>query len=144
MLGLALMQNGFATLARRDTAAVLAAFRESLALFWEQGARTFITIVLEGVGFALAASGQVATAARVLGAAAAQREERSMPRMPTMQAPYEEAVRRARHALGADDYVSAWKTGHALPIAHTVTELLQPVVQQEPEASRPARTEGRA
>jgi hypothetical protein len=66
-----------------------------------------------------------------------------MPRMPTMQAPYEEAVRRARDALGADDYVSAWKTGHALPIAQIVTEVLQPERLEEPEASRPARTEGR-
>ena len=74
-----------------------------------------VTEVIEAVGIMAAAVGQAERAARLLGAAEAQRDRLGLRyRVREDQAALEQAVAAARAALGEAAFATAWAAGRSL------------------------------
>jgi hypothetical protein len=69
---------------------------------------------LEGLGELAAAQGESRRAARLWGAAEAQREVAGVPRSRMERAGHERTVAAARAALGEEAFAAAWEAGRAL------------------------------
>jgi DNA-binding NarL/FixJ family response regulator len=83
-------------------------------------------------------------AARLYGAADAQRESFGLPIEPQYQAEYERDVAVARSALGDAAFVAARSAGHALGPEQAVAEALSisiPATAQSPAGSAPSARE---
>ena len=86
-----------------------------------------VTEVIEAVGIMAAAVGQAEHAARLLGAAGAQRDRLGLRyRVREDQVALEHAVAAARAALGEAAFATAWAAGRALTPAQAIAEALDP------------------
>ena len=100
----------------RDHAAARALYEESLNLSLELGDRWVSTISVEGLARTAAATAQPEAAARLLGAADAQRDATGATRSAYWQALYERTVTATRSKLGTAAFDAAWQAGHALAL----------------------------
>jgi predicted ATPase/DNA-binding CsgD family transcriptional regulator len=96
----------------QDTARAYLA--ESLAFQQDLGNAQGVAECLAGLGGTAAAAGRPEKAARILAAAAMLLDAIGVPLAPADQAAMERDIAAARRRLGAQDWESAWKAGHAL------------------------------
>jgi predicted ATPase/class 3 adenylate cyclase len=109
-----------------DRAAALG--RESMALYREVGAKgeKLETVeFLEAYGSLVAALGQPARAARLLGAASAFREVAGAPLPPADCPEHERSLATARAALGEEAFAAAWAEGRAMTPGEAIAAVLQ-------------------
>jgi tetratricopeptide (TPR) repeat protein len=107
---------------------------EALAIGRELEDRILISTSLEGLAAMTRAQGQMVTAARLYGAAEAQREAIGIPVEAAGRAAYERGVARPRAALGEAAFAAAWADGRTLTIEHVIADVLE-----EPGAGLPVR-----
>jgi DNA-binding CsgD family transcriptional regulator len=115
-----------------DYATARAFYEESLTIGREVGEKQRIAPYLEGLATVVAVQGDPVWAARLWGAAEAQREALGTPLPPVYRADYERAVAAARTELGEQFFVAAWAEGRAMTPEQTLTAqgqitLLQPL-----------------
>jgi tetratricopeptide (TPR) repeat protein len=112
-----------------DVARSAESYRESLGLIWRSVGRAFETVAcLEGLARLAAMGGRPERAARLLGTAAALRDEMGAPLSPTTRADHDHAADAARATLGGDAFEAAWAAGRALPLDESVVEALEDAV----------------
>jgi non-specific serine/threonine protein kinase len=98
-----------------DHARALEFYREALDLGRSHPGTRVITEVIEAAGIVMAAVGQAERAARLLGAARAQRDRLGLRyRVREDQVALEHAVAAARAALGEHAFAAAWAAGRTL------------------------------
>jgi non-specific serine/threonine protein kinase len=111
-----------------DDARALALYREALALGRGHPGTRVVIEVVEAVGI-VAAAGQAERAARLLGAARAQRDRLGLRyRAKEDLAALEHAVAATRAALGEEAFASAWEAGRSLSPSQAVSEAQDPFV----------------
>ena len=103
--------------AQGDLAAARAFYEESLIR--GKGVNSNLSYLdlppaLEGLAAVVAAQGEPTWAARLWGAAEAQREAYSLPLAPVYRADYEQAVAAARTQLGEQSFAAAWAEGRSM------------------------------
>ena len=104
-------------------------YREALELGGNHPATRVVTEVIEAVGITAAAVGQAERAARLLGAARAQRDRLGLRyRVREDQAALEHAMATTRAALGEHAFASAWAAGQTLSPSQAVSEAQDPFV----------------
>jgi non-specific serine/threonine protein kinase len=113
----ALGQQGAASLRAGDFPAAAAAYAESLELAGATRDQTWVAWAVVGAAHLAHAAGEPATAARLLGGAAAIREAIGEGRLP--KTPLTDAV---RATLGDRRFAEAWSLGMSLPTADIVAE----------------------
>jgi non-specific serine/threonine protein kinase len=123
-VGQALHGLAYVAYKRRDLARALASTRELLALEWE--GRWPVYAYLEDIADVAGRVGRAETAARLYGAADAQRERVGRPVEGLFRAEYERDVAIARESLGEAAFAAAWAAGRALPPEQAVAEALDP------------------
>jgi non-specific serine/threonine protein kinase len=101
-----------------------ARYRESLALYAEVQDRLVATRCVEGLGMVAALRGDAARAARLCGAAAAQRAAIGAPLQAGGRAAVERAAALARSALGGEAFTAAWTGGEALSLEEAIADAL--------------------
>jgi tetratricopeptide (TPR) repeat protein len=109
LLGLArvaLAQGDLVAARRRD--------QECLTISQEVGSQEFLAACLEGLAALEAAQGAPCHAARLWGAAEAQREAIGAPIYPVYRASYEQARAQARATLGEQAFRTAWAEGRSM------------------------------
>ena len=112
-----------------DYARALALYREALELGRSHPGTRVVTEVIEAVGIVAAAVGQAERAARLLGAAEAQRDRLGLRyRVREDQVALEHAVAATRAALGEPAFATAWAAGRSLTPAQAIAEALDPLV----------------
>ncbi|MDQ5852390.1 MAG: tetratricopeptide repeat protein, partial [Chloroflexota bacterium] len=153
---IAAAQAGLGAVARAegDAGRGAALYAQSLRLFWKLGVRSKIVECLEGlagvavVPHAVAAearlpheNGDVAVpdvhgryAARLLGAAEAQREQMGMPVRACGRAAYEQVHAAAAAQLDAAAFAAAWAEGRAMTLEQAVTCALDELMAPTPQA----------
>ncbi|MGH3962163.1 MAG: LuxR C-terminal-related transcriptional regulator [Pseudonocardiaceae bacterium] len=94
---------------------------EALALRARGGLRPGVAESLESLAALATDQESFSEAARLFGAASAQREEMGLARWPADQAGYDTDVARARDALGEDAFDAVWAEGEALTVDEAVT-----------------------
>jgi tetratricopeptide (TPR) repeat protein len=100
-------------------------FGECLA-FWQQDGNTEgIVACLDELGAVAAGHGEPEWAARLLGAAAALRESRSISLPPVERADLERRTASVRADLGEVPFAIAWAEGHTMPVERVIAEVLQ-------------------
>ena len=127
---------GFARLDLGDQQGAASLLQEGLALGQRRGNHADLVDALEGLARVASAGGQANRAARLFGAAAAEREEFARPQAPTERAASVPAIAAARDALGAAGYAAAWAEGWALSPAAATAEAL---AVRGPVPGRPTR-----
>jgi non-specific serine/threonine protein kinase len=110
-----------------DRGRATAAYRESLALFWQDGDRLGCAGALEGLA-ASVGDGQAEPATRLFGAAAAVRATLGTPQPPSERRWYDPAVAAARTALDRARFAVAWDAGRAWTLGQAVAEALEPEI----------------
>ncbi|MGN6485859.1 MAG: ATP-binding protein [Thermomicrobiales bacterium] len=112
--GLARALHGLAyvTYKQRDLPQALASTQECLARSWALRAPVFA--FLEDIADIAGRIGQGETAARLYGAADAERERFALPLEPQYRAEYERDAAVARHAIGDDAFTAGWAAGRSL------------------------------
>jgi tetratricopeptide (TPR) repeat protein len=98
--------------------------RESLALRQELGDKSGIAACLEGFASVEIEQGDFQRVARLLGAVAALREAVGAPLKPAEAADFDEAVAKAREALGETAFNLAWEAGRATSMEQAIAETL--------------------
>jgi predicted ATPase/DNA-binding CsgD family transcriptional regulator len=128
--GIARSLHGVAylTFKQRDLPRALASTQEVLALDWEQRWPALFAY-LEDIADIAGRVGRPATAARLYGAADAQRERLGLPIDPPFRPEYERDVAVARRALGEAAFAAGWAAGRAIPDEQAVAEALAVVIQ---------------
>ncbi len=123
--GIARALHGVAyiTYKQRDLPRALANTQEVLALDWNRGWPVVFTY-LEDIADIAGRIGQAETAARLYGAADAQREHFGLPIDPPFRAEYERDAAVARRSLGEAAFAAAWATGRAVEPEQAVAEAL--------------------
>ena len=111
-----------------DFARAASLCRESLALYREAGDARAITRYLAVLAGAMFALGQAERAARLFGAAAAQRERLGTQLPPVVRPGYELAIGALRVRLGEPAFASAWAAGQALSLEEATADALADVV----------------
>jgi non-specific serine/threonine protein kinase len=114
-LGLTLWSQGEATMAT-------ASLRESLRLRQQMGEWLNVAECLEGLAMVAVEIGQVARAARLLGAAEELREAIGAPLPPVDRPEHEATTRAVRAGLGESAYTAALAAGRALPLEQAIAE----------------------
>jgi non-specific serine/threonine protein kinase len=99
-------------------------FRQSLVLFRDVGVRPGIPYALEAFAALAAGGGEGERAARLLGAAEAQREVIGVPVDASFHRDYDRTVAAARDALGEPAFAAARAAGRALSREAAVAEAL--------------------
>jgi non-specific serine/threonine protein kinase len=122
--GIALHGLGLVAWRQGDAASAMAHLRESLAIWREQGDQVGITECLEGLAAVEAGTSRPARAARLLGAAAAQRAAIGAPLPPVERPGHDATVSAVRAALGEATFAAAWAEGQAMPLEQAVAEAL--------------------
>jgi non-specific serine/threonine protein kinase len=120
--GLSLL--GWVAQAQGNLVRAAAAFTESLTLCRTLGDRLGLANGLLRAAHLALALNQPDRAARMLGAAAALREEIAAPAIPTDQAATDRIAHTATLALGEHGYGVEWGTGRGLPVERAVAEVL--------------------
>jgi non-specific serine/threonine protein kinase len=98
--------------------------RQALELKWALGEQRQIAITLEDLASIAGAVGDAKRAARLLGAATALRETIGAPQPVPERAATEQAVARARAALGEDAWAAAFTAGRALSLEQAIAYAL--------------------
>jgi predicted ATPase/DNA-binding CsgD family transcriptional regulator len=112
-----------------DYARALQFYREALELGRDLPGTRVVTEVVEAVGIMAAAVGQAERAARLLGAARAQRDRLGLRyRVREDQAALEHAMAAVRAALGEHAFATAWTAGRSLSPGQAVSEAKEPFV----------------
>jgi non-specific serine/threonine protein kinase len=129
--GIARALHGLAyvTYKQRDLPRALAKTQESLALIWELRAPAFSC--LEDVADIAGRIGQAETAARLYGAADAERERFALPLEPQYQAEYERDIAISRDALGDVVFAREWAVGRTWTEEQAVAEALALVIPSD-------------
>jgi DNA-binding CsgD family transcriptional regulator len=110
-----------------DYARALEFYREALDLGRSHPGIRVVTEVVEAVGIMAAAVGQAERAARLLGAAKAQRDRLGLRyRVREDQVALEQAVAAARTALGEEAFAAAWAAGRTLSPGQAVSAAQDP------------------
>jgi len=115
---------GEVALAHGDPVHATARYAESLALFRDLGDKGGMAWCLAGLGSVAALGGQLERAARLWGAAEAQREAIGARPAPAARLTYERALATARAQLGEAAFSAAWAAGQAMPLEQAMTEAL--------------------
>jgi non-specific serine/threonine protein kinase len=129
--GMILALGDLGNLARdqNDYARALEFYREALDLGRSHPGTRVVTEVVEAVGIMAAAIGQAERAARLLGAARAQRDRLGLRyRVREDQMALEQAVATARTALGEEAFAAAWAAGRTLSPGQAVSAAQDPFV----------------
>ncbi len=107
-----------------EAAAAAAFYADGLRAMWAVRHATTVSLAATGLAGLMAAAGRVDRAARLLGSAEGMVERSGAP----LQAPWvpvrDEAIRRARAALGDGRFVTTAAAGRALPLGAAVAEAL--------------------
>ncbi|MHB8578121.1 MAG: LuxR C-terminal-related transcriptional regulator, partial [Dehalococcoidia bacterium] len=125
---------GWLALRGRGARRALDLFRESMALFQNQGDRRGIAECLDGLAGAMGALRQPERAARLFGTAEGLREAIGAEQTPVNAADYARSLAVARDQLDAAAFAAAWAAGRALPLEQAIEEFLA----NEPSDRRPA------
>ncbi|MCC7021906.1 MAG: tetratricopeptide repeat protein [Thermomicrobiales bacterium] len=118
----ALISLGWAELQRGRLAPSRAAYREGLALAEAGNDRLRMGRSVGGAAGLAAAGGEPLLAARLFGAAAAQRDEEEVQLKPAIQAELDRLTARARDEVGEAAFAAAWAGGRALRLEDAVAE----------------------
>jgi non-specific serine/threonine protein kinase len=129
---------GCIRLERGDPKQALHHMRESLKLHQELGARGNVTGVLEGLAWSMSVAGHHARAARLFGAAEAEREAVGVGLAPQVRAAYPSALANVRAALGETRYREEWSAGRDLSLDEATVEALAELDADGGAASAPA------
>ncbi len=97
---------------------------ESFTLLRELGDQKRISSALEVLAELAAAEGQALAAARLLGAAQAQREATSTPLPPVKRPGYQRLVDLVQRQLDQPTFSATWAAGRALPIEQVIREAI--------------------
>jgi tetratricopeptide (TPR) repeat protein len=116
---------GLAARLQGDFAEAQGLYAESLAIFRETGDRGNLVWALEGQAGLLAAMGQAAPAARLLGAAAALRTAAGTPVPAVERERVAAAVAAVRGWLGETDFAAAWGAGQRMRAEQAIADALQ-------------------
>jgi predicted ATPase/DNA-binding XRE family transcriptional regulator len=125
--GIALALAGLAEVSTRqgDPGNAAALYRESLALSGRLGDRLTVATGLERLARLELLEGSTAGhAARLLGAAAALREQINAPLPPASQSDHERSLAEARRQLGEAAFTASWDTGRRLTLDEAVAAAL--------------------
>ena len=125
--GMILALGDLGNLARdqADYARAMAFYREALELGGNNPGTRVVTEVIEAVAIAAAAVGEPERAARLLGAAEAQRDRLGLRyRVREDQTALEHAVAATRGALGERAFAIAWAAGRSLTPTQVIAEAL--------------------
>jgi non-specific serine/threonine protein kinase len=120
---------------QRDLPQALATTQEVLALDWAH--RWQVYHYLEDIADIAGRIGRPVIAARLYGAAEAQREDFGRPVEPVFLAEFEQDVAVARRALGEAAFAVAWAAGRGLPPEQAVAVALDPSLRAAAGAARP-------
>jgi tetratricopeptide (TPR) repeat protein len=120
--GLALIGLGSAARAVDDHRAAASAYAEALALCRDTGSAGDLPLCLEGLAAAAFGLGQVARAARLLGAAEAAHVAGFIPSFPGFEQAYQATARAVAGALGAQAFAAASVPGRSLSPTETLAE----------------------
>jgi predicted ATPase/transcriptional regulator with XRE-family HTH domain len=112
-----------------------AAFLECLAVFQTYEDSGFTARALEGLAAAFGADGHHREALRLYAGAHAMRQRGDSPAPPAERAALDEALARARHALGEPRYHAEWIAGAALAPDALITEALNLATTSSPRRS---------
>ncbi len=123
-MGRCLWLLGLVALHQEDPVHATARLQEALALARTLGNQDGLAYVLEGLAWASAAVGREERAARLLGAAAAQREALGETRWPHIREEVESRLAPAREALGEERWAVAYAAGKALTLEEAAAEAL--------------------
>jgi len=124
LMGYALGNLGKVARAQGDYVQATALYTESLTLRWDRvGDKVGIAGSLRGLASIAALTGYPARAARLYGAAEAVREAIGAP-VPRHHPQSEQAIAKARAALGEAAFTVAWNEGRGLALADAVAEAL--------------------
>ncbi len=123
----------YVTFKKRDLPGALVRTQEVLAMEWEQRWPVLFSYQ-EDIADIAGRTGQPATAARLYGAADAQRARLGLPIDPPFRAEYERDVAVARQALGETDFATHWAAGQLLTEKQAVTEALSVSIPDELDA----------
>jgi predicted ATPase/DNA-binding CsgD family transcriptional regulator len=118
----ALISLGWAQLLSGELDRSRSSYREGLALAEESDDRLRMGRSVGGAAGLAAAGDDPRTAARLFGAAAAQREDERVDLKPTIQAELDRILARVRELLGEADFVAAWTAGRSLHLEDAVVE----------------------
>lgn len=125
---LALGDRGNLARDQGDDGRALALYREALELGRAHPGTRVVTEVVEAVGLMAAKAGRAERAARLLGAATAQRDRLGLRYAVRQdQSARDNAVENARAALGEQAFAVAWAAGRTLGPGEAVSEALDPV-----------------
>jgi predicted ATPase/DNA-binding CsgD family transcriptional regulator/Flp pilus assembly protein TadD len=105
-----------------ETEQALALLAECLDLLGPTGDRYLVVGAIELTARAALLGGAPVPAARLLGAAAAQREAVGAPRSPSRDPAYQRVLASVRAALGKIAFAAAWEAGAALSLDRTLAE----------------------
>jgi non-specific serine/threonine protein kinase len=122
----------YVTYKQRNLPLALAITRESLALSWELRAPVYS--FLEDVADIAGRIGQAETAARLYGAANAERERFALPLEPQYQAEFERDIAVAQRALGESAFADGWAAGRDLTEEEAVVGALAVTMPPDWEA----------
>jgi predicted ATPase/DNA-binding CsgD family transcriptional regulator len=132
--GMILALGDLGNLARdqADYARAMAYYREALELGGNHPGTRVVTEVLEAVGIVAAAVGEAERAARLIGAARAQRDRLGLRyRVREDQAALEDAMAVTRDALGEHAFAAAWRAGQTLSPGQAVAEAQDPFISSK-------------
>jgi DNA-binding CsgD family transcriptional regulator len=133
---------GLVALERRDYRGAEALVRQSLRLARRVGYKIYVAYCLEALAAAAAGRADWGRAARLLGAAAALRDELGTIYWPYERAWLEPRSAAARAALGDAAFAAAWAAGRALSWEQAADEALSEAAEaaeaETPAASAPA------
>jgi non-specific serine/threonine protein kinase len=115
---------GCVALRRNDARRALRLFRESLALFRDQGDRRGVADCLEGVAGAFGALRQPERAARLFGAAERLREATGSPAWPANASDVARGIDSVRQALDPVAFARAWGDGRRWAVEQAVSQAL--------------------
>jgi predicted ATPase/DNA-binding CsgD family transcriptional regulator len=118
----ALLSLGWARLLRGELAPSCAAYREGLALAEASNDRMRMGRSVSGAAGLAAAGGVPALAARLFGAAAAQRDEEQIQLKPAIQAELDRLTAQVRDTLGDSAFTATWAAGRMLQLEDAVVE----------------------
>jgi predicted ATPase/DNA-binding CsgD family transcriptional regulator len=116
--------QGLVGIWRGDLPAALATLQQALGIARNLGVRFYIAEILERIAALLVAVGDIARAARLLGAAEHLREIIAAPPLPLDRAARDATASAARAVLGETDYASRWAMGREQPLEDVIAEAL--------------------
>ncbi len=120
----------YVTFKKRDLPEALVKTQEVLAMEWEQRWPVIFSYQ-EDIADIAGRTGQPATAARLYGAADAQRAKLGLPIDPPFRAEYERDVAVARQALDETAFAAHWAAGQSLTEEQAVAEALSVTIPDE-------------